>query len=124
MIPETGIAVDRLAYAVLRVADEVEDLRATVHDLTLELAAERAANAPLRTEYELLLKARREEGLASVNLRTKAYNALAQPAVIAAIISALLAGLGIASTGERLAAAASAFAAGDSTTIEVHNATP
>jgi len=116
-----SVLVDRLAYAVLKVADEVEDMRGELRNVTAALGAIETRIGPCVAEYDLLLKARSAETVAGVNLRAGALRALAQPAVIAAIISALLAGLGIASTGERIVADARALS-GDTTTIEVHNA--
>lgn len=121
-LPETATipttAIERLAYAGGRVADEVTELREVVDRLT-------NAVTPVLGDYRAELQARQAERLAFTGARTKFWRALSQPTVMAAIVAALLAGLGFGTTGERMISAAlgalSAPAPG-TTTIEVHDA--
>jgi len=115
-MPDTDI--ERLAYAGLRTADEVTTLRE-------ELAVLRAAVAPCMTEYELLLKARREEREAFGTARTELWRTLSKPAVLASLIAAILGAVGVGTMGERFAKAfitALNAPTPGTTTIEVHDA--
>lgn len=117
-IPVSGF--ERVAYAGLRTADEVQDLSRRID--TLE-----AAVKPCLDEYAILLARRRAESEAAAGFRAELWRGLSQRYVIAAIIAALLSGLGLGGASERviaaLEAASLALASSPPTTsIEVHNA--
>lgn len=111
-------AAERLAYAGLRTADEVQDL-------SRRLASLEATAKPCLDEYALLLGKRRAESEAAAGFRAELWRGLSQRYVIAAIITALLGGLGLGGASDRMISAAEAALAalsGPTTSIEVRDA--
>lgn len=134
-LPEVSIpttTVERLAYAGGRVADEVADLRIETRESIAELRQEivtlRTAQQPSLDAWELTQKRRLDESLAYSGFRAEFWKAVSRPAVIMAILTALLSGLGLGSQGERIASAAAialksyADDGANTTKIEVHDA--
>lgn len=114
-LPETATipttAIERLAYAGGRVADEVAELRETVDKLS-------ALVAPALEEYRLELVYRRDARTEFNKTKAAYWVALRNPVVVAAIIGALLTGLGFRDLANRITPAP----ATTSTSIEVHDA--
>lgn len=123
-LPDPAHTVDvRLAIAIERLSEATRRSSEAMEALAADMREHRRAVEPCVTAYQATLAARlaadAAEAGALTNLRAKVWTALANPVVVLALVSALLAGLGFGGAGERVAAAVTAALAPPGVTIEV-----